>query len=173
MHANRPQTILRLRDKATGREFYVLNMHASAGEGGYAVTRRAGHYIAATTVNRLKAEGIPIFLTGDMNDRAEFFCRVAPATGMVAAIGGSIAGGCHPAGALAVDWVLGWGNVSFSGYIEDRSTHAAGQRPLLRVRHGHRRPDLLVLVRLLAQARARPRASARPAARPRRRPRRR
>ena len=122
MHANRPQTILRLRDKATGREFYVLNMHASAGEGGYAVTRRAGHYTAAATVNRLKSEGIPIFLTGDMNDRAEFFCRVAPATGMVAAIGGSIAGGCHPAGALAVDWVLGWNNVSFSGYIEDRST---------------------------------------------------
>ena len=122
MHANRPQTILRLRDKATGREFYVLNMHASAGEGGYAVTRRAGHYIAVNTINRLKAEGIPIFLTGDMNDRAEFFCRVAPATGMVAAIGGSIAGGCHPAGALAVDWVLGWNNVSFSGYIEDRST---------------------------------------------------
>jgi FAD/FMN-containing dehydrogenase len=57
-----------------------------------------------------------------MNDRAEFFCRVAPATGMVATIGGSIAGGCHPAGALAVDWVLGWNNVSFSGYIEDRST---------------------------------------------------
>ena len=122
MHANRPQTILRLRDKATGREFYVLNMHASAGEGGYAVTRRAGHYIAVNTINRLKSEGIPIFLTGDMNDRAEFFCRVAPATGMVAAIGGSIAGGCHPTGALAVDWVLGWNNVSFSGYIEDRST---------------------------------------------------
>ena len=122
MHANRPQTILRLRDRKTGREFYVLNMHASAGGGGYAVTRRAGHYIAANTINRLKAEGIPIFLTGDMNDRAEFFCRVAPSTGMVAAIGGSISGGCHPAGALAVDWVLGWGNVSFSGYIEDRST---------------------------------------------------
>jgi hypothetical protein len=122
MHGNRPQTILRLRDRDTGREFYVLNMHASAGGGGYAVTRRAGHYIAANTINRLKAEGIPIFLTGDMNDRAEFFCRVAPMTGMVAAIGGSISGGCHPAGALAVDWVLGWGNVSFSGYIEDRST---------------------------------------------------
>ncbi|MBF4762900.1 endonuclease/exonuclease/phosphatase family protein [Nocardioides islandensis] len=122
MHADRPQTILRLRDKQTGREFYVLNMHASAGFGPYAVTRRAGHYIAANTVNRLKGEGIPIFLTGDMNDRAEFFCRVAPMTGMVAAIGGSISGGCHPAGALAVDWVLGWGNVSFSNYIEDRST---------------------------------------------------
>ncbi len=122
MHANRPQTILRLRDKETGREFYVLNMHASAGPGRYAVTRRAGHFTAAATVNRLKSEGIPIFLTGDMNDRAEFFCRVAPITGMVAAIGGSTAGGCRPAGALAVDWVMGWGNVSFSNYIEDRST---------------------------------------------------
>jgi endonuclease/exonuclease/phosphatase family metal-dependent hydrolase len=122
MHADRPQTILRLRDKETGREFYVLNMHASAGFGPYAVTRRAGHYIAANTVNRLKAAGNPNFLTGDMNDRADFFCRVAPMTGMVAAIGGSTVGGCHPAGALAVDWVMGWGNVTFSNYIEDRST---------------------------------------------------
>ncbi len=124
MHANRPQTILRLRDKETGREFYVLNMHASAGFGGYAVTRRAGHYTAAATVNRLKAEGIPIFLTGDMNDRAEFFCRVAPATGMVAAIGGSISGGCHPAGALAVDWVMGWGNVQLQQLHRGPQHHA-------------------------------------------------
>ena len=122
MHANRPQTILRLRDRETGREFYVLNMHASAGEGQYAFTRRAGHYTAAATVNRLKAEGIPIFLTGDMNDRAEFFCRVAPITGMVSADGGSLAGGCHTGASPAVDWVLGWGNVGFSSYIEDRST---------------------------------------------------
>jgi hypothetical protein len=122
MHANRPQTILRLRHRDTGREFYVLNMHASAGEGQYAVTRRAGHYTAAATVNRLKAEGIPIFLTGDMNDRVEFFCRVAPITGMISADGGSLAGGCHTGASPAVDWVLGWGGVSFSNYIEDRST---------------------------------------------------
>ena len=122
MHADRPQTILRLRDRETGREFYVLNMHASAGEGQYAVTRRAGHFTAAATVNRLKAEGIPIFLTGDMNDRAEFFCRLAPITGMVSADGGSTAGGCHTGASPAVDWVLGWGNVGFSNYIEDRST---------------------------------------------------
>lgn len=122
MHANRPQTILRLRDRETGREFYVLNMHASAGEGQYAVTRRAGHFTAAATINRLKSEGIPIFLTGDMNDRVEFFCRVAPITAMVSADGGSLAGGCHTGPSPAVDWVLGWGNVSFSNYIEDRST---------------------------------------------------
>jgi len=124
MHADRPQTILRLRDRGTGREFYVLNMHASAGGGPYAVTRRTGHLIAVATINRLKADGIPIFLTGDMNDRAEFFCRVAPATGMVASIGGSIAGGCHPLARLAVDWILGWGNVGFSNQWEDRSAVA-------------------------------------------------
>ncbi len=139
MHANRPQTILRLRDKETGREFYVLNMHASAGFGPYAVTRRAGHYTAAATVNRLKADGIPIFLTGDMNDRAEFFCRVAPLTGMVAAIGGSTAGGCHPAGALAVDWVLGLGQRQLQQLHRGPQHHADGQRPLLRVGHRHGR----------------------------------
>ncbi|MEJ7831375.1 MAG: endonuclease/exonuclease/phosphatase family protein [Nocardioides sp.] len=122
MRADRPQTILRLRHRATGREMYFLNMHASAGEGQYAVTRRAGHYTAIDAVNRLKAEGLPVFLTGDMNDRAEFFCRVAPATGLVASIGGSTAGGCSPAGALAVDWVLGTGGVGFEDYREDRST---------------------------------------------------
>jgi endonuclease/exonuclease/phosphatase family metal-dependent hydrolase len=125
MHADRPQTILRLRDKATGREFYVLNMHASAGFGGpYAATRRAGHLIAAATVNRLKADGIPIFLTGDMNDRAEFFCRVVPLTGMVSFMGGSVSGGCHPPPRMDVDWVLGWGGVTFSNYWQDRSTVA-------------------------------------------------
>lgn len=122
MNADRPQPILRLRHRATGRELYVVNMHASAGEGQYAVSRRAGHYAAVEVVNRLRSEGLPVFLTGDMNDRAEFFCRVAPPTGLVASIGGSSSGGCSPAGALAVDWVLGTGGVGFESYREDRST---------------------------------------------------
>lgn len=121
MNAVRPQPILRLRHRETGREFYVVNMHASAGPGRYAVSRAAGHNTAIGVINGLKDEGLPIFLTGDMNDREPFFCRVAPPTGMVAAIGGSTAGGCRPAGALAVDWVMAYG-AAFSDYWEDRST---------------------------------------------------
>lgn len=121
MNARRPQTILKLRHRETGREMYFLNMHASAGGGKYAASRAAGHQTAIATVNSLKAEGLPVFLTGDMNDRQPFFCRLAPATGMVAAIGGSTSGGCAPARALAVDWVLAHG-ATFSGYWEDRST---------------------------------------------------
>lgn len=121
MHSVRPQTIIRLRHKQTKLEFYFLNMHTSAGGGKYAGSRAAGLDTAVSVINRLKADGIPIFLTGDMNGREEFFCRVMPPTGMVAAIGGSTAGGCRPARALAVDWVTATSDVAFSGYVEDRS----------------------------------------------------
>lgn len=121
MHAVRPQTVLKLRERSTGREMYFVNMHASAGEGRYAVSRRNGHYAAVSEINRLKQEGLPVFLTGDMNDREEFYCRVVPPTGLVAAVGGNVSGGCHPAPHLAVDWVLGTPDTTFTHYWEDRS----------------------------------------------------
>lgn len=121
MHAVRPQTVLKLRERSTGREMYFVNMHASAGEGRYAVSRRNGHYAAVAEINKLKQEGLPVFLTGDMNDREEFYCRVVPPTGLVAAVGGNVSGGCHPAPHLAVDWVLGTPGTTFTHYWEDRS----------------------------------------------------
>lgn len=122
MNAVRPQTVLLLRDRASGREAYFVNTHASAITAPrYAPSNRAGHYAAAGEVNKLKATGLPVFLTGDMNGRAEFFCQVVPITGLVAAVGGNAAGGCHPAPHLAVDWVLGVGGVSWTHYWEDRS----------------------------------------------------
>lgn len=122
MHGTRPQTILRLRHKATRQEIYVLNTHVSAGGGQYAASRAAGHQSAVSTVNRLKSEDIPIFLTGDMNDREVFFCRVVPPTGMVAAAGGSTAGGCRPPGRMPVDWIVATPQVSFSNFVNDTST---------------------------------------------------
>ena len=121
MHSVRPQPIVRLRHKATKLEFYFLNMHASAGGGKYAGSRAAGHNTAVETVNRLKSEGIPIFLTGDMNDREAFFCRVLPPTGMVAAVGGSTSGGCRPPGGMPVDWVVATPQVDFSSFVNDKS----------------------------------------------------
>jgi endonuclease/exonuclease/phosphatase family metal-dependent hydrolase len=121
-NSRRPQTILKLRERATGREMYFVNMHASAGHDRRDTgTRIAGHLTAAAVVNDLQDSGLPIFVTGDMNDRGEFFCRFLPRTGMVAAIGGSTSGGCHPPRGMAVDWITGSGGVSFSSYDEDRS----------------------------------------------------
>lgn len=115
----RPQPILRLRDRATGREFYVVNTHPSAHDGRYEVERRHGEDVLVSVVNQLKATGLPVLVTGDMNDREIFYCRVAPAAGLVSASGGSYGDGCHPPPLpVAVDWVLGSG-VTWSGYWRD------------------------------------------------------
>ena len=119
----RPQTVVRLRDLATQREFYLVNMHASAGRDPRDTgTRVAGWDRGAAEVRALRETGLPVFVTGDMNDRAAFFCRFLPPTGFVAAVGGSTAGGCRPPARMPVDWVVGSPDVSFSGYVIDEST---------------------------------------------------
>jgi hypothetical protein len=115
----RPQPILRLQHRATGRELYVVNTHPSAGDGGYVAERRQGQAALVDVVNDLKSEGLPVLVTGDMNDREEFYCRVVPAAGLVASNGGSYSGGCRPPPEpLPVDWVVGT-DASWSNYWRD------------------------------------------------------
>ncbi len=115
----RPQPILRLRERATGREFYVVNTHPSAHDGRYLVERRQGQATLVSIVNNLKASGLPVLVTGDMNDREIFYCNVVPKAGLSASNGGSYSAGCRPPpGPVAVDWVVGSG-VSWSGYRRD------------------------------------------------------
>jgi hypothetical protein len=116
----RPQPILRLKERATGREFYVVNSHPSAGSGRYLTERRQGQATLVSIVNQLKQSGLPVFVTGDMNDREEFYCRVVPAAGLIAPNGGSYGSGCRPPpGSIPVDWVVGAGEISWSGYWRD------------------------------------------------------
>jgi len=115
----RPQPIVRLRHLATGRELYVVNTHPSAGGGRYAAERASGQNSLVSVINGLEAQGLPVLVTGDMNDREAFYCSVMPRTGMVASNGGSYAGGCRPPPSpLPVDWVVGSG-ATWSGYWRD------------------------------------------------------
>ena len=115
----RPQPILRLRDRETGREFYVVNTHPSAHDGRYLVERRRGQATLVSIVNQLKQSGLPVLVTGDMNDREEFYCHVVPPAGLVASNGGSYSSGCRPPPEpIPVDWVVGSG-VTWSGYWRD------------------------------------------------------
>lgn len=119
MSRARPQPIVKLRHIASGREFYVVNTHPSAGGGVYAAQRRAGQGALVSVVRNLKATGLPVFVTGDMNDREAFYCNVVPSAGLTASNGGSYSGGCRPPpGPLPVDWVVGYG-ASWSNYWRD------------------------------------------------------
>ncbi|GAB2444577.1 hypothetical protein GCM10027062_25660 [Nocardioides hungaricus] len=115
----RPQPILRLRDTATQREFYVVNAHLSAGGGRYLTERRQGQAALISLVGDLRATGLPVLVTGDMNDREEFYCRVVGPAGLLASNGGG-AGCAPPPGPIPVDWVVGAG-VTWSGYWRDTS----------------------------------------------------
>lgn len=116
--------VVRLRHRESRQEMFFVNTHTAAGGGREAVLRAAGHRASIATVNRLKSAGLPIFLTGDMNDREAFFCQVLPPTGMVAAVGGSTAGGCRPPRSMPVDWIVATPDVSFSGFVNDKSAKA-------------------------------------------------
>ncbi|MCW2814710.1 MAG: hypothetical protein JWN84_2165, partial [Nocardioides sp.] len=115
----RPQPIIRLRARDSGREFYVVNTHPSAGHyGKYAAERHHGQDVLNDVLAGLKATGLPILLTGDMNDREVFYDRVVCRSGLVSASGGS---GCssRPPQMWAVDWVVGTSSISFSDYVAD------------------------------------------------------
>lgn len=119
MSRSRPQPILKLRHRATTRELYVVNTHTSAGGGKYAGERAAAHATTVAVVNRLAATGLPVLLTGDMNDREPFYCAVVAKTTLTASNGGG-AGCAPPPGPIAVDWVVG-SRVSWSNYRRDTS----------------------------------------------------
>ncbi len=117
--------VVRLRNPATGIEAWFANFHNPAD------TRQWGHNQHWRTVatgkeiliaNQLRAEtGLPVFITGDMNERAEYFCAMTGGTDLEAALGGSNDGACHPPRIRYVDWIFGSQDVTFSGYLEDAS----------------------------------------------------
>ena len=85
----RPMPYVLLRHKATGVQAYFSTFHNPANIGGNmqrfrneATRRQIGLF------NRLEGTGIPQFVTGDMNERGEYFCRVTGSTPLVSACRG-------------------------------------------------------------------------------------
>lgn len=118
----RPMPYVLLRHKATGVQAYFSTFHNPANIGGNMqrfrdeATRRE-----IELFNRLEATGTPQFVTGDMNERSEYFCRVTGSTPLVAAAGGSNSGGCRPPQPIGIDWIFGSPTAAFSSYVVDRS----------------------------------------------------
>jgi hypothetical protein len=119
----RPMPYVLLEHNATGRMAWFANFHNPATNSKRGNNDR--HRAAATAreialVNELHgSSGYPVFVTGDMNDRTVYFCRMTGGAPMVAANGGSNDGGCAPPSRMPVDWIFGHEMVTFSNYVRD------------------------------------------------------
>lgn len=115
---------VRLRHRGTGQQAWFANFHNPASTRGNAQRwRDAATRLEVALVNRLREEtGLPVFVTGDMNEREEYFCAMTRGAPMVAANGGSNdPGGCRPPPRMVIDWIFGPSDTYFTGYVADRS----------------------------------------------------
>ena len=122
----RAMPYVRLRNRSTGLEAWFANFHNPADTfrfRGQQAYRTRATLIEAGLVNRLLTDtGLPVLLTGDMNERGSYFCRLTSRSPLVAARGGSNVGGrCRAGGPRQVDWIFGSQGVQFSDYVEDDS----------------------------------------------------
>lgn len=113
----KPMPYLLLRHVGTGREVWFTNFHNPASVRGPAAHwRREAVARESALADRLAASGAPVIMTGDMNDRAAFFCPMTARSQMHAANGGSTGASCNPPPNMRIDWIMGSAGVSFSGY---------------------------------------------------------
>jgi hypothetical protein len=132
----RPMPYVLLQNKATGVVSYFANFHNPAD------IRQFKHQFKfrleaekreVELFNSLEKTGVPVFVTGDMNEREQFFCTVVGGTTLHAAAGGSVTGGCQPPRPTQIDWILGSKDVVFSDYDIDKSqlVHFSTDHPVV------------------------------------------
>ncbi len=121
----RAMPLVLLRDRRTGMLLYVANYHNPGdtrrhpNQGRW---RRAATRVEIALQNQIVRREIPRIMTGDMNERAPFYCRVTARTPLKAARPTTIwrNGVCRANKPRSVDWILGALRVEFSNYKEDR-----------------------------------------------------
>ena len=120
----RTMPLVKLRNLHTGMTAWVANVHnpASTRSRGKNDKWRAKAIKAEVRLaRRLNKTGVPVFLTGDMNEREKAFCPLTGKAPLKAARGGSHRDGkCRAGNPRYVDWAFGSKKLSFGDYVEDR-----------------------------------------------------
>lgn len=120
-----PLPYVRLRDRASKAEFWVMTVHNSAGSMESQRDAATAHQIGLIQA-LLKETNKPVIVMGDVNEHEEFYQRVCAATGFAGANGGGGPACALPPRPLRVDWIMGGGGagVAFSGYVQDGASLA-------------------------------------------------
>jgi endonuclease/exonuclease/phosphatase family metal-dependent hydrolase len=117
----RKMPVVLLRERATGRTAYFMNVHNPASGVGYGdqtANRAAAIAIERAEVIALRGYGRPVFLTGDFNDRKPAFCGLTADTLMITP--DSIpSSSCAPPPSLGIDWIFTAGQARFTRYARD------------------------------------------------------
>jgi hypothetical protein len=121
----RAMPLVLLREKSSGMMFWVMNVHNPADTKRYhhqQKWRTLAKQVEARIQTQLIATGLPRLFTGDMNERASFYCTMKQSTALRFARSGTFRKGvCNAKRPRAVDWISGAVKVRFSRYNEDRS----------------------------------------------------
>ncbi len=115
-----PMPYVLLRDRYSGQEVWFANFHNPADVHGPAERHRnRATALQISLANNLHADGTPVIITGDMNDKADYFCPMTARAPMHAANGGSTGGGCSPPSNMGIDWIFGSTDVDFANYVRN------------------------------------------------------
>lgn len=102
-----------------GNRAIFLNVHNPAsnirGMGDKSARRREAVRRERAAVARLHSTGLPVFWTGDMNARTDFYCA-ATAGGLVESAAGKRGSPCRKPAGTRIDWIMGTPEVSWSGW---------------------------------------------------------
>ncbi|GAB3772534.1 endonuclease/exonuclease/phosphatase family metal-dependent hydrolase [Nocardioides ginsengisegetis] len=118
-HQSRPVPWVKLKNRSTGRKMYVVDIHNSPQ--GEEAERDSATRAEIRLINRLRQDHKPVFVVGDMNEKTEWFCKVAGHTDVRSANGGHAGPDrCSPPQRrLRIDWLMGGRRIDFSHYRED------------------------------------------------------
>ena len=115
-----PMPYVLLRNLQSGRLVWFANFHNPASgkrRGNQSQWRNQAAAMEVALANTLWQTGVPLVLTGDMNEQASYFCKMATLAPMKSASGGGYGTStCRPPAEQRIDWVFGSNFVQFSGY---------------------------------------------------------
>lgn len=111
-----PRPAVRLRERTTGREFWVVTVHNAPNQ--YQKKRDQAVKAQVKEIKKLEATGLPVFFVGDLNEKKTAFCKIVGKTGLVAPQGGRVKadGTCVPPRHMRIDWLFGSASTVWSGF---------------------------------------------------------
>lgn len=130
---NRNIPVLLLKNKQSGMSIYMTNFHNPADvRGNQQRWRNVATQRQIELFKALARTGLPILVTGDMNERTEWACQVLPGADMRAAIGAEgRGGGCGSPHNPFVDWIVGSYDLQFSNYTADNGVKSITDHPVI------------------------------------------